>query len=193
MSVFCILVKSSTEAITKSVDLLLALGDPPNELCRHFLATYESVCARVHSCVCASVCTCTCLHVYSTCTCLHVYSTCTCMYACPCVCTVCMSVHTCMCCLCVYACVFVYVHTCTYRCKCNCVHVLCMWIYVDWDCVKCIIHAPVYCMHAHAHVHISNLHVDLLDSLMRQLYFHKYILHPLTYRSWHESRPCITV
>eukprot|EP00731_Ephydatia_muelleri_P020952 Em0013g679a len=33
--------KSSTEAITKSVDLLLELGDPPSELCRHFLATAE--------------------------------------------------------------------------------------------------------------------------------------------------------
>eukprot|EP00731_Ephydatia_muelleri_P027802 Em0019g675a len=30
---------SSTETITKSVDLLLALGDPPNMLCQHFLAS----------------------------------------------------------------------------------------------------------------------------------------------------------
>ena len=125
-----VLVKSSTEAITKSVDLLLELGDPPSELCRHFLATYESVCAHVcvhkcvHKCVCTSVCAQVCV-----CTCVSV-----CVRACACVlvCEPYVHVHVCERYLqCISACVHVCVHVhftcvrvmhlcmCMYTCTCR--------------------------------------------------------------------------
>ena len=94
------------------------------------LIVYKRKCLCVCMCVCMCVYVCVCVYM---CVCV-----CMCVYVCVCVCGVCLCMCVCVCvcaCVCMSVCVYVWVRACVRICVCH--SVVFVWVYIEWDCVRC--------------------------------------------------------